>query len=362
MSIRKNVKRKKNPWEFRWSEEGKHYSRSFPTRKEAEQFEHDRKSLLKDGSGFRTKDEEITLDDYAEKYLSRKKKPSTVLRNMDIYKRHIQPTFGSAPIRQIRHSDVQKIADVWEDTGLSSRTVLRQLSVLSAIFTLAYNDGVINRNPAKGISRQDEAEPHRYAMTVEEVLTIRACIHPNYEAFIYTLVETGMRISEAISLNIGDFDWAEGLLKITASKTKAGIRTIRISSTAMTLISMHLKSTGRTMVNSTEPLFVSHKTDGSGTVIGNRINYSNFRNRIFKPAAIAIGLPELQAHDFRRTSATFLVNENAPPKVTQERMGHDDYRTTNNLYAQGTEKAHRDVVEMMEKVLNPAPVEKEKEA
>ena len=125
---------------------------------------------------------------------------------------------------------------------------------------------------------------------------------------------------------------------------------------------MHVKSTGRTMANSMEPLFVSHKTDSSGLVIGSRINYSNFRSRIFKPAAIAIGIPELQAHDSRRTSATLLVSENAPPKVTQERMGHDDYRTTNNLYAQGTEKDHRDVVEMMERVLNPAPAEKTKEA
>jgi integrase len=362
MSIRKNAKRKKKPWEFRWFEEGTHHSRSFHTRKEAEQYEHDRKSLLKDGSGFRTKDEEITLDDYAEKYLSRKKKSSTVLRNRDIYKRHIRPTFGAVPIRQIRHSDVQKIVYEWENMGLKPRTILRQLAVLSTIFTLAYNDGVINRVPTKGISRQEAVEPHRYVMTVEEVLKLRLAIHPNYEAFIYTLIETGMRINEAISLNIGDFDWAQGLLKITASKTKAGIRTIRISSAAMTLISMHVNSTGRTMANSTEPLFVSHKIDSSGTVIGNRVNYSNFRSRIFKPAAIAIGLPELQVHDFRRTSATLLVSENAPPKVTQERMGQTDYRTTNNLYAKGTEKDHRNVVEMMERVLNPAPAEKKKEA
>ena len=39
MSIRKNSNRKNKPWECRWSEDEQHLSRSFPTRKEAEQFD-----------------------------------------------------------------------------------------------------------------------------------------------------------------------------------------------------------------------------------------------------------------------------------------------------------------------------------
>jgi integrase len=362
MSIRKNSKRKKNPWEYRWLEDGRHHSRSFPTRKEAQTFEASHISAISTGRGFRASDESLTVDDYAAKFLQQKKKESTTKRNQGIYDKHIQPKLGSRRIQLVRHTDIQTLVNAWSDEGLSPRTVWRQIAVLSKIFSLAERDEVIPRNPTKGLEKPKASDPHRYVMTVAEVQNLRRTIHPNYEPFIYTLVETGMRISEAISLNIGDFDWAAGVIKITASKTKAGVRKIPISSTAITLISMHVKSTGRTMANSMEPLFVSHKTDSSGLVIGSRINYSNFRSRIFKPAAIAIGIPELQAHDSRRTSATLLVSENAPPKVTQERMGHDDYRTTNNLYAQGTEKDHRDVVEMMERVLNPAPAEKTKEA
>jgi integrase len=362
MSIRKNPNRKKNPYEYRWLENGRHHSRSFPTRKEAQTFEAGHISAISKGRGFRATNEALTVDYFATIFLQQKKKELTTKRNQGIYDRHIRPVLGSRRIQLVRHTDIQLLVNSWTDAGLSPRTVWRQIAVLSKIFSLAERDDVIPRNPTKFLDKPEASEPHRYVMTVAEVQNLRRTIHPNYEAFIYTLFETGMRISEAISLNIGDFDWAGGLLKITSSKTKAGIRKIPISSTAATLISMHVKSTGRTMANSTEPLFVSHRTDSSGLVIGSRIDYSNFRSRVFKPAAVAIGLPELQAHDSRRTSATLLVSENAPPKVTQERMGHDDYRTTNNLYAQGTEKDHRDVVEMMERVLNPGPGEKEKEA
>jgi integrase len=356
MSIRKNQNRKRNPWECRWSEEGKHHSRSFHTRKEAEQFDAERKAALKDGSGFRTKDEKITLNDYAEKFLTQKKKPSTVLRNRDIYKRHIQPTFGTVQIRQIRRSDVQQIVDAWEDMGLSSRTILRQLAVLSAIFSLAYEDGVINRIPTKKIKCPDEMEPHRYAMTVGEVQKLRSAIHPNYESFIYTLVETGMRIGEAINLNIEDFDWKKRTLRIYGAKTKAGNRTVRISATAQSLISAHIGATGRTMVNQSEPLFVSHKMDReTGLVIGARINYSNFRTRIFKVAATAIGLPELQPHDLRRTAATLLVYSESSHKAIQAQLGHADIRTTLNLYAQATDETREESIGRMEDLLNPEP-------
>lgn len=56
-------------------------------------------------------------------------------------------------------------------------------------------DGVINRIPTEGISRPDEVEPHRYAMTVEEVQKLRSAIHPNYESFTYTFADTSKVVS-----------------------------------------------------------------------------------------------------------------------------------------------------------------------
>lgn len=363
MSIRKNQKRKRNPWECRWAEEGKHYSRSFHTRKEAEQFDADRKVALNGATGFRTRDEKITLDNYAEMFLSQKKKPSTVLRNTDIYKRHIQPKLGAVPIRQIRHSDVQKIVDTWIEKGLRPRTITRQLAVLSAIFAMAERDSVINRIPTKGISRPDADEPHRYALTVEEFLKLRVSIHPNYEAFIYTLVETGMRIGEAINLNIEDFDWKSRTLKVSSAKTNAGNRLVYLSPTAKSLISAHIQSTGRTMVNQSEPLFLSHKTDSeTGLVVGARVNYSNFRSRIFNVVKIEIGLPDLQLHDLRRTAATLMVFAKSSHKAIQAQLGHADIRTTLNLYAQATDETREESVGRMEDLLNPGPDPDEKEA
>lgn len=363
MSIRKNPNRKSNPWECRWTEEGKHHSRSFHTRKEAEQFDAERKTNLQNGSGFRTSDEKLTMDDYAQKFLSQDKRASTVKRNHGIYRLHIEPRLGGRKIRSIRTTDVQELTNEWISNGLQPRTIRRHLAVLSGIFALAESDGVLQRIPTKGVKVPTPSRPHRYAMSIEEVTRLRMAINPNYEAFVYTLIETGMRIGEAIRLNIEDFDWKNGTLSIGESKTEAGIRTVWITPAAQSLISAHIRSTGRTMANKSEPLFVSHKTDvDTGLVVGARINYSNFRSRIFKPAAKQIGLAELQLHDFRRTAGTIYVNANIHQKVTQEQFGHADIRTTLNLYAQATDEARQESVRRIEEILNPEPQRLEMEA
>ncbi len=107
--------------------------------------------------------------------------------------------------------------------------------------------------------------------------------------------------------------------------------------------------------------FVSHKCEKNGRVGGTRLIYSNFCNRIFKPAVAQIGLPDLQVHDFRRTAATLFVSDGTPDRVIQERLGHADIRTTLNLYAQGTEKAHTEAVRAIEGLLAFDPTAKKKE-
>ena len=93
----------------------------------------------------------------------------------------------------------------------------------------------------------------------------------------------------------------------------------------------------------------------TGLVIGARINYSNFRTRIFKVASTAIELPELQPHDLRRTAATLLVYSKSSHKAIQAQLGHADIRTTLNLYAQATDETREESIGRMEDLLNPEP-------
>ena len=348
MSIKKNSRRKKNPWEVRWRTDGHQCSRSFATRKEAEAYESQirvdkRRGLIIDYSKENLLFKQVALE-FLEKKTYRKK--LTGVRNTSIINKHLIPQFGELRVREMDVVNLQEGVDSWIGEGKKRRTIDRQLAVLSSVMKFALSRRYIAALPNGKPERPVATKPHRYSMSVDECRALISAVHPVYRPLLNIAIVTGMRWGEIAKLKIADLDWSTQTLTINDAKTAAGNRKIRLSQSEMECINEHLSQTGRTMAQKDEPLFVSHQRDcQTGQVIGQRLNYSNFRSRIFKPAATAAGLPELQIHDLRRSSATILVDLGTPLKIVQERLGHTDIRLTMNIYAEGTLDAHKDAAE-----------------
>ena len=353
MSIQHNKKRPNKPWIVRWFENDKQRSLSFRTRREASAFDEQRRVQVRTGNYISLDDQEILFSDYAGRYLqSGNREVSTLIRHEGILKKHVFPEIGQQRIHLIKRSDVQRLVDEWVLKGLQRRTIDRHLAVLSGIFRLAEADGLISRNPVVKIVRPSASTPHRRALTSDEIQRLVSELPDEYQSLIYVAIETGMRWGELANLNICNLDIFDQRIEVVKSKTSAGVRTIPISMKAISLINEHLMASGRTGANGDEPLFISHAVDPvTNLIAGRRLNYSNFRSRVFKPAAIRAGLGDLTIHDLRRTSATLLVDNGASPKVTQERLGHADIRTTLNLYAQGTSEGHQSALQGLESAI-----------
>ena len=299
-------------------------------------------------------EQKTSLREYAEQYLQiGNRRHSTNTRNVGILRKHVFPILGNQRINLIKRSDIQAIVDKWVAAGLKRRTIDRHIAVLSAIFRLAEADGIVVKNPVVKISRPKAETPHRRVLDVVEIQRLLVELPPEYRAVVYVALETGMRWGELQQLNIEDFDTFSRRLVIKKSKTDAGVRSIPISESAVGLINEFLHASGRTGANSDEPLFISHSVDSAtGLIDGNRLNYSNFRSRIFKPAAERAEINDLTFHDLRRTSATLLISQGTSPKVTQERLGHADIRTTLNMYAQGTDQDHQAALAGLQAILS----------
>ena len=348
MSIKKNSRRKKNPWEVRWRSGGRQCSRSFATRKDAETYESQIRVDRRRGLMIDYSKENLLFKEVALEFLQQRdyKKESTRVRNTSIINKHLIPQFGELRVREMDTVHFQEGVATWVHEGKKRRTIDRQLAVLSSVMKFALSKRYIPLLPNGKPERPVATKPHRYSMTVDECRELISAIHPVYRPLLTIAIVTGMRWGELAKLEIADLDWSTQTLTIRDAKTDAGNRKIRLSQFEMECINEHLSQTGRTMVQKDEPLFVSHQTDRqTGKVIGQRLNYSNFRSRIFKPAAMAVGLPELQIHDLRRSSATLLVDLGTPLKIIQERLGHTDIRLTMNIYAEGTLDAHKSASE-----------------
>ena len=66
---------------------------------------------------------------------------------------------------------------------------------------------------------------------------------------------------------------------------------------------------------------------------GAPLRNQNFRARVFGPAAVAIGIPELTPHDLRHTAASLAVQAGANVKAVQRMLGHASAAMTLDVYA-----------------------------
>ena len=82
----------------------------------------------------------------------------------------------------------------------------------------------------------------------------------------------------------------------------------------------HLNRRGLTAADGEAWLFVDGRNGP--------LRYEHWRTRVWGPAVVRAGMPNLTFHDLRRTNATAMVLEGVDMKTAQTRLGHSDPRLT----------------------------------
>lgn len=79
--------------------------------------------------------------------------------------------------------------------------------------------------------------------------------------------------------------------------------------------------------------FGVHENRLFSTVGGARLDGSNFRPRVLKPAGAAAGVPGVRIHDLRHHHASVLLEAGTPIHHVAQRLGHRDATVTLSVYA-----------------------------
>jgi integrase len=152
---------------------------------------------------------------------------------------------------------------------------------------------------------------------------------------------------------VGSFDFTKGTVTVSEQvirgtggrptfgppKSKAGHRTLQVPQELVDLVREHLKRF-KIASNADGALVLTNRAGGP-------LDYSHFRQRVWKPAATAAGVPDAGFHDLRRTIVTALVTANVDMKTAKDRLGHSDARLTLAVYAQATSEADQVAAERL---------------
>lgn len=152
-------------------------------------------------------------------------------------------------------------------------------------------------------------------------------------ALLYSLAETGGRISEVLSLNISDFPVRylsrQEVLRVEVTGKGGHSYYLRFYD-ALPAIKAYIDARGPDLKASGAkvPLFVSHAPRFDGNRMSRIVAW-----RVVQRAAKALGLGSITPHDFRHWRATQLINAGHSLDVVQDYLGHRSVETTRAYYA-----------------------------
>ncbi|WP_188008526.1 tyrosine-type recombinase/integrase [Grimontia hollisae] len=194
--------------------------------------------------------------------------PSTIRGYLPKAKR-LKAYFNTTPLSEICQTDILKYRQHF--SHLSNKTLREDQSLLNRVFELAIADGLIDRNPIKGIAKLrlsgNQADPFTRA---ELELIIKHSPENDIYADISLLCSyTGLRVSEAIALAYEDIDWQNRLLRVQRAavlgeykitKTDGSERDVEINELAFELLRKIQHRTENRQVRTISVLQLDKKT------------------------------------------------------------------------------------------------------
>jgi len=200
---------------------------------------------------------------------------------------------------------------------------------LRAFFSWLVDEGAYTGNPLEGI-RARKAEPRIVQHSAEVLANLLKlpdrstyCGKRDY-ALLCLSIDTAIRPSEALSLNVEDVNLKEMVVLVRASVAKTRkSRTLPFSIETAKALQALIASRPREW--ETSLLFANYE--------GDRLTVSGWRQRLKKVYAPKLGLKRLSPYDLRHDAALHFLRNGMNPFALQAIMGHSDLETTKHYIA-----------------------------
>lgn len=241
-------------------------------------------------------------------------------------------TLHGMPVEDLRYADYQRVIDDMRRHGLSYSSVKKVRSLISLL--LKYADKIelatTNYAPLLSIGRNRPVRPH-HTFSRQKINKLWCHVDEPGVDTVLILLYTGMRCGEMLQLQKADVHLRQRYIRITRSKTAAGIRIIPIHHRIAPLIEARMKSPGDALI-----------CDDTGRPY----NYGRYFT-IWRTVMHRIRADGHTTHDCRHTVATLLDNAGANETAKRRILGHAGGDITERVYTHKNLRQLRKCIELL---------------
>lgn len=245
------------------------------------------------------------------------------------YTLYFSGALGAMPVRSISALEVEQALDALRqrrEPGASRRrarlkvsTINRAAMTMRTVFRLAKQRGLVDHNPLDGWSPHRESPPPPLALSLDEIERLLRRLQAEPEPFrllVELLLETGMRIGEALNARFTDVDWQRRLLNLVESKG-GGNEVVPLSARALSIIE-RLRALSRN-----DWLFPAAYGDGPMSAPRKRLK------QVFADVGVD---PSACFHTLRKSTATLAATHGVDILTVSRLLRHRSIRTTERHY------------------------------
>jgi integrase/recombinase XerC len=207
--------------------------------------------------------------------------------------------------------------------GLSGKSIQRALSALRTLYRYLLREQAVSRNPAAGVTAPRSARRLPRTLTADQAarlvaLDARDPLMLRDRALLELLYSSGLRLSEAVNLDLAELDLGGGLVRVTGKGRK--VRDVPVGAKAREALREWLAVRHEMAGAEQAAVFVAR----NGKRLGARAMQS--RLRIW---AVRQGMEvPVHPHMLRHSFASHVLESSGDLRAVQELLGHANISTT----------------------------------
>lgn len=201
-------------------------------------------------------------------------------------------------------------------------TIGRKLAAMRTFFRFLVRESLLPANPAEGMATPRAEKYLPRTLSVDQAFALldgvptATPLSLRDRAILETLYSCGLRIGELTTLNIGNIDLPQRLVRVLGKGRKE--RIVPIGGKAVEALEHYLAIRGA--VDDAAPLFVNHR--------GGRLTPRSIQRKLKEQLLSAHLLIDATPHSLRHSFATHLLDSGADLRSIQELLGHASLSTT----------------------------------